>query len=250
MYNDKLANCYDDLYLDKDYSKEAEYITRTADSHNVLLDIGCGTMSHTILLAPKFKQVIAVDLSKPMIDIGLLKLKNLGIKNVSGFCCDVADLKISEQVDCAISMFNVVNHIESIKDLQTFFDAINNRLKPNGVFVFDCWNGVACTIEQPTEHSFKTKTASSKTFEISTSTKTNLFDSISIMENNVVVKENNTIVDVFSYELRHILWSNHTLKDLLKNAGFVLETITPNVTVKTPATIKDYRLVYTCRKKV
>lgn len=247
-YNDKLARYYDEIYLDKDYTKESEYITQVVDTHNVLLDVGCGTMTHTTLLAAKFKQVFAVDLSKPMIDVGLEKLETLNIKNVAGICCDISKLDIPVKADCAISMFNVINHIENIKDLELFFKAINSRLNSQGKFIFDCWNGVACTIEKPREHSSKIKTIDNKTIELTTTTETNLFDSVSTMKTNIVVKENNLIVDSFSYNLTHILWNNHVLKDLLKSTGFSVETIFPNVTVKQLATIQDYRLVYTCRK--
>lgn len=247
-YNDKLAEYYDDLYLDKDYTKEAEYIANVANNHNILLDVGCGTMTHTILLSAKFEQVFAVDLSKSMIDVGISKLKKRNISNVLGLCCDVAELKIQEKADCAISMFNVVNHIETIVGLQEFFKAISNQLKPNAKFVFDCWNGVACTIDKPNENSFRTRKVNNKTYYIITSTQTNLFDSLSTMETTVSIKENNEVIDCFSYKLRHILWSNHVFKDLLKNSGFVLEAVSPNVMINTPATINDYRLVYTCRK--
>ena len=76
MYSEKLSKYYDILYSHKDYKSECELIKKYSTKNKNLLDVGCGTMTHSIILSEYFKNVTSIDLSKPMIDTGLKKIKS------------------------------------------------------------------------------------------------------------------------------------------------------------------------------
>jgi predicted TPR repeat methyltransferase len=62
---------YDLLYEDKDYSKEAEFVSsiirRHAPGARTVLDLGCGTGIHACTLAQKGYQVTGLDRSADML---------------------------------------------------------------------------------------------------------------------------------------------------------------------------------------
>ena len=71
----KYAKYYDLLYQDKNYSKEADYIDRLIKTYHpeskTILDLGCGTGRHDILLAEKGFFLTGVDSSKEMLSAAI-----------------------------------------------------------------------------------------------------------------------------------------------------------------------------------
>ena len=128
MYSEKLSTYYDDIYAQKDYKFECDLILKYSKTKDNLLDIGCGTMTHSIILSDFFKTVLSTDLSSPMINVGIRKITEKGINNVRTFNGPISDIKLNMSYDTIISMFNVVNHINSINDLIFYFKTISNFL--------------------------------------------------------------------------------------------------------------------------
>ena len=63
------ANFYDNLYKDKDYKKECDYLEKIFNKYSpkkvkTILDLGCGTGSHDLILAKRGYQVTGLDFSK------------------------------------------------------------------------------------------------------------------------------------------------------------------------------------------
>jgi SAM-dependent methyltransferase len=251
MYNDKLSIYYDDIYSEKNYKSECEFIKRFSPNRGELLDIGCGTMSHSIILSNDFKYIVATDMSSSMIDVGIKKITNLDIKNISPACGKLENIiKGGTYIfDTAISMFNVVNHINNISDLLIFFNTISRTLKKDGVFIFDCWNGIACTIEKPTPLSSKTISLGERQIITSTFTKTFLMSGISKMETHVKIYNGVELMDSFSYDLEQTLWTPSVLSDLLEISDIDVEKIVPYFRANDVSTEKDYRLTFICKKR-
>lgn len=143
------AKFYDSIYAKKDYSFEVDLITEIIQSHNKLakniLDVGCGTGTHSKLLAKnKFFNIVGIDKSSEMIK--LAKYKSLGSSNINYEELDMLSLdRLKSKFDVVLAMFHVVNYLDRSKDLRTFFDLVSQILTPNGIFIFDTWNGVLCT---------------------------------------------------------------------------------------------------------
>lgn len=248
MYNDKLSNYYDILYSQKEYDVECQIIKKYSDNKNNLLDVGCGTMTHSIILSNVFKSIVSVDLSQHMLNVGIDKLKKKNITNIQTYCEQLDNLNFKNKFDSVISMFNVVNHITELPKLIDFFNQVQKSLIINGTFIFDCWNGVACTINKPTELSTKTLFYDNYTVISTVNTKTDLFNSISIMDTNIKVYDEHTIIDEFNYLLDQKLWSPNIISELLKMSGLYIFKIIPYFNDNTNPTDKDYRLTFICKK--
>jgi ubiquinone/menaquinone biosynthesis C-methylase UbiE len=85
-YWDREARSYDmkaEKYKEK-YHKLAQYIIDLTNpmKTDVIMEIGVGTGMVSLLLAPKVKKVIAVDISKEMLGITKEKAMETGISNI------------------------------------------------------------------------------------------------------------------------------------------------------------------------
>ena len=72
------ARAYDALYEGKDYESECDLlldVLREADGRDVhrILDLGCGTGSHALVLAERGLDVVGVDRSADMTEIARRK---------------------------------------------------------------------------------------------------------------------------------------------------------------------------------
>ena len=204
MYENKLSLYYDILYSQKDYKSECELIKKYTTKTN-LLDVGCGTLSHSIILSDYFTSITGIDLSEPMIDVARKKIENKNIKNIDLLSKELDEVNYDNNYENVISMFNVVNHILSFNELEKFFRQIHKFLKPNGQFVFDCWNGVACTIEKPLHFSTKKVNQDHYTITQETTTTTDLFNSLSTMYSTVKVYDDISQIDEFEYIIKQKL---------------------------------------------
>jgi SAM-dependent methyltransferase len=250
MYDNKLSIYYDDLYLNKDYKNECELIKKYSLKNGNLLDVGCGTATHTIMLSEYFKDILAIDLSPSMLLVAEKKIKERDIYKIKTLCIPIQGLDWQVKFDTVISMFNVINHIRTVSELLSFFESVSNFLDKDGVFIFDCWNGVACTIDKPREKNIKEYSFINYKLFSTTTTHTNLFNSLSEMNTIIEVYDDFSLVDKFEYSLNQTLWTPHVLADLLKMAGLYAQKIIPSVNDKDFATEKDYRLTFICKKQL
>ena len=129
---------YDLIFLKKDYQKEVSYILKNVKkiTINKILDVGCGTGTHSNLIYKKIKiKIFALDKNKSLIKIAKSKNKNINFSNNS-----LKSIK-ENNFDLIISMFNVVNYFKDKKKLVDFFKDIKKKTSKNSIFIFDAWNG-------------------------------------------------------------------------------------------------------------
>lgn len=133
---------YDSLYRTKDYALEAKYIEDIIKKHGIansqkLIDLGCGTGSHSIIWAKNGWSVIGVDRSEPMLQIARTKAKekNLEINFLQG---DLSNFIIKEEscYDVAVSMFAVVGYLTENKSLIHLFTNIEENIKAWWIIYF------------------------------------------------------------------------------------------------------------------
>lgn len=147
-YNRDFADYYDRITRHKDYAAEAETLIEFIQNnvkaeHPKILDVGCGTGNHAILLAARSYDVTATDLSPDMIRVALAK------QTKAKFTCgDVGGLSESG-FDFAYSLFNVVNCLDTLEGLIAFLAKIYARLRKDGAFLLECWNPVAVIATPP-----------------------------------------------------------------------------------------------------
>lgn len=119
----------------KDMAGYERTIARTRDwlsaSHSVL-ELGCGTGTSALLLAPSVARIIGSDVSAAMVAIATEKASAQGCHNVS-FVVGAADDAIGDEGSCdAVLAFHLL-HL--VADRQAAFRQIRRLLKPGGLFI-------------------------------------------------------------------------------------------------------------------
>lgn len=143
------AHYYNLLYRDKDYPGEVEYLDGLIRSHlpsaRSLLDLGCGTGRHAILLADRGYSVAGVDVSEEMLQAASAQ----DVPGTSFHCGDLRSIRLGASFDVVISLFHVISYQSSNADLAAAFATVREHLRPGGIFVFDCWYGPAVLSDPP-----------------------------------------------------------------------------------------------------
>lgn len=138
---------YDILYQDKDYEKECDFIEEIFKRYSqkpieTILDVGCGTGGHAIPLAKRGYRVSGFDASEIMIQRAKEKSKSEGLK-IEFEVADICDFNMNRKFDACICMFAVINYLTRNDQIQHALTNIRRHLNPNGLFIFDSWNGLA-----------------------------------------------------------------------------------------------------------
>ncbi len=69
------------------------------------------------------------------------------------------------------------------------------------------------------------------------------------MNNYVEVYEKEELVDKFDYDLKHLLWTPHILKELLSEYNFDVISINKSYDINKKANTNDYKLMFVCKYK-
>lgn len=246
LYNKNIAKYYDLLYSEKNYKEEVEFIkkiTAGIDSKRIL-DIGCGTGTHSILLSLENpKTIMGIDISESMIEIAKSKKYNNSVLRF--LVSDIVHLD-EWSFDLILSMFNVVNHLSNLEELYAFFEGTRKRIKKGGFFIFDSWNGIAAIRDAPKEQS---RTCHDATTRI----ETKCLPELNLMNSSVTMKVSGDVIvldnlgDSFDYELVHTLWTPKVISDLLKMANYKLIKIYKAFEYDKVATENDYKIIFVCQ---
>ncbi len=151
------ARYYNLLYRDKDYVREAQFIHQLVQTYapnaSSILDLGCGTGTHAILLAQEGYQVHGVDLSADMLQQANEQRTQLPTKLQSRLHFTQGDIRqvcLNQTFDVVLSLFHVISYQITNKDLLAAFETVKQHLKPGGIFIFDVWYGPAVLTDRPT----------------------------------------------------------------------------------------------------
>lgn len=141
------ADAYDELYADKDYEAECELIVQLAAQHGTagdhVLDLGCGTGRHAVLLAARGMSVTGVDLSTHMVELARQRAAAAGVPPLNLIVGDARDVRLGETFDIALLMFAVLGYQLTDADVVATLRTAREHLRPGGILVFDVWNGPA-----------------------------------------------------------------------------------------------------------
>lgn len=152
VFKKDYAEAYDSLYQSKDYEKECDFIEavfkKFGSNVKTILDLGCGTGGHALILSRRGYNVTGVDLSQEMVDIGIRKAEKekQSIEFIQG---DISDIDLHRKFDAVISMFAVMGYQTTNSALAGACRTAENHLLSDGIFLFDCWYGPAVLTERP-----------------------------------------------------------------------------------------------------
>ena len=151
---------YDLLYKDKDYVKETEYVNsliiQFCPLTKNILELGCGTGIHAKKFAELGYYVEGIDLSETMLRLAIDRqsVSEIAVSERLSFLeGDIRSYESSLRFDTIISLFHVMSYMISNEDLNQTFKTVKKHLKPQGIFIFDCWHGPGVLKDKPTSRS-------------------------------------------------------------------------------------------------
>src|SRR4051812_7343072 len=126
---------YDLLYKDKDYRGEADYVCSLIERHHpgarAVLDLGCGTGRHALLLAENGYRMTGVDRSPEMLATANAQLASADSASAARLASsgaapefregDVRSVRVGQRFDVVVSLFHVMSYQTSNADLQAAF---------------------------------------------------------------------------------------------------------------------------------
>ncbi len=140
---DKLADKYS-----KKPVKDMENYNRTLDctrkhlsATDEILEVGCGTGTTALLLAPIVKQITASDISSRMVEIAKEKAVTQKVENVRFVHATLFDEDLEKGSFDVVMGFNFLHLLEDIPDA---LRRLNELLKPGGLFI----SKTVCLAEQ------------------------------------------------------------------------------------------------------
>ena len=137
---DRIAAYYDVLHDDVDYAGEctlletvfSRFMPRRPAS---LLDLGCGTGNHALILARREYQVTGIDASAAMLRVARAKVR--GRRNPAFLREDMRSFELGRRFDAAVCMDGSFTHLLTERDLLAHLRAVRRHLNPDGVYAFE-----------------------------------------------------------------------------------------------------------------
>lgn len=137
MFNN-IAGKYDflnhalSLNIDKIWRNKAIKIIKLYNPQ-IVLDVATGTGDFAILSAQKLtpKHVVGIDISEKMLEVGIEKVKNLGLQNV--VTLQVGDSEAISFGDNSFDAITVGFGVRNFEDLSKGLQEIHRVMKPDGV---------------------------------------------------------------------------------------------------------------------
>lgn len=211
-----------------------------------MLDVGCGTGSHALCFAQHGCEIIGTDLDADAVETARQKCNGQFDGQLTFHHNDVNALS-ERDFDLAVSMFNVVNYIDSAEALAAFFTGIAQRLRGGGAYIFDCWNGVAAMIDPPCVKHHRVKTEQ-QTIEVNTWPSIDLINQTVNVTNHVEVVEADGTKTQFNYDYVSVLWTPRQLREALIAAGFEVVRISRWMEPDYDADEQSWKIMFICRK--
>lgn len=244
MYSGKIVKYYDDIYSKKDYIRESEFIESNSNIKK-LLDVGCGTGTHLESLYKPERIFYGIDLSEEMIRFANDKFNDNN--DVSCIHSNVVNFKEDNNFDTIISMFNVVNHILNLDELDKYFKSISELLLNGGTFIFDCFNGASVFKDNPKD--FTKGIVSGFTggeYIMNCTSNFNPMTSYLKINNNIKVYHLEELVDEFDYSIDVTVWTPKLLRDLIEKYDMKVSKIVSNSDYSKDAELDDYKITFVC----
>jgi len=254
MYSfyDKLAVYYDILYIDKDYEKECDFLEELFKSFATkpvkdVLDIGCGTGGHTLVLAKRGYRMTGIDISQQMIDKARHKVSKAGLK-VPFYTADMKNFNLDAKFDACICMFAGISYLGSYKELQRAFMSIRRHLRKDGLFIFDFWNGTAVIAQRPsTRVRIANVNSKGRIIRIATP-EVSYGDQVCKVNYHGIVMQNNFVVDEFEEIHNFRFFFPAEMKTYLQENGFTVLKMCPTLNLNSPPNEVDWYLTVVARR--
>ncbi len=131
---EKFAEVYDSIMRDKFYKDYYNFVVKVLKQlkfrPKTILEVACGTGKLMQIFHKKGYKIEGVDLSKGMLDIA----KKKGLKVQQG---NMVNFNLKKRYDLIFNIFDSLNYLQKLLDLEKCFKTISRHLNGNGLFIFD-----------------------------------------------------------------------------------------------------------------
>jgi len=146
-YTGRHAELYDLFYAEKPYAAEALFIHNCIQAHkpktNRLLELACGTGSHSLMLEKYGYKIIATDYSPDMLVRANEKAHQVNSR-VDFRQQDMRSLDVPERpFDVVLCLFDSLGYVATNENIFRVLSGIREHLAPDGIFIFEFWHAGA-----------------------------------------------------------------------------------------------------------
>ena len=146
-YTGRHAELYDLFYAEKPYRKEAEFIHYCLQNYGTnvknVLELACGTGSHSFMLEKYGYDITATDYSIDMLAQAQKKAKASDSK-VKLRLQDMRELEEPQQPwDAVICLFDSIGYVATNESIIKVLNGIRHQLRHGGLFIFEFWHAAA-----------------------------------------------------------------------------------------------------------
>lgn len=140
MSYSSFASVYDELTVNVDYKRRAQYIANILREQGIedglLLDLACGTGSLSVEFSKMGYEVIATDASPDMLMEARDKAYDEEL-NIMFLCQRMEETDLYGTVRAIVCALDSINHLSDIEALKKTFTVLKNFIDDGGIMVFD-----------------------------------------------------------------------------------------------------------------
>ena len=239
-----LSEVYDRL-MEVDYAARADYLLslfrRHGGKYGTLLDLCCGSGSLTVELMRRGCDMVAVDGSEEMLAQAADKTAAAGLSPLL-LCQDMRELDLYGTVDGAVCTLDSFNHLLKTADIAETLRRLSLFIEPGGLLVFDVntpykhrevLRDNAFVYEQPGLLCSWRNRWIPRTCEVQ-------------MLLDIFLEREDGLYERLEDEVRERAYSEHTWRQLLKNAQFTPLAVYGDMTADAPGKTEE-RWVFVAR---
>jgi SAM-dependent methyltransferase len=243
-YRRRFAKYYDAIYHRiVNYGGDVDFLETVFDRFQprpkTILDLGCGTGNHALLLARRGYRVMGIDQSRDM--LALARAKAAPLRTRLRFVhADMRSFQLGRTFDAAICMFGAFGYLLP--------RTVRAHLKSHGLYVFEFWQGSAAR-PAPSESWFDIRHKQLEIVRLDVSRYDPKTGRLPV-EFRFIVLDGRRLIDRFIEVHTIQTYSVRAIRELVQRAGFDLVAAFGGSNAKkgfVPVTPKTFRIMAVAR---
>jgi SAM-dependent methyltransferase len=253
QFGARYSQYYDLIYQDKDYESECKYLEGLLKKYcgsrrSRILELGCGTGNYTFRLASRGHTVTALDRSRGMLEVARAKTASRATSAKIAFVeQDINRLSLDATFDCCVAMFNTIGYVLRLSETERLFAKLRKLLRPEGVLVFDVWNGLAVAKQGLSNRTKVVEKGTTLLIRVGTASLSSGRNQCAVNYTTFVLK-GERLVDRFAETHRVRYFFPKELRRSLVRCGFKVLSIHPFMRQFSRVTAEDWNLTVVARR--